>query len=86
VLPLSQTLLRDGLTFSSLLFLALLVCLQPSPLTIYFYDLFSPMYNANLCNEGMDAVVILCAAMLIRYRKEQLRYRLIDQKWGMGNI
>ena len=41
---------------------------------------------ANLCNEGMDAVVILCAAMLIRYRKEQLRYRLIDQKWGMGNI
>ncbi|PUU76371.1 hypothetical protein B9Z19DRAFT_258126 [Tuber borchii] len=35
---------------------------------------------------GMDAVVMLCAAMLIRYRKEQLRYRLIDQKWGMGNI
>lgn len=35
---------------------------------------------------GMDAVLILCAAMLIRYRKEQLRYRLIDQKWGMGNI
>ncbi|RPB01775.1 hypothetical protein L873DRAFT_1675095 [Choiromyces venosus 120613-1] len=35
---------------------------------------------------AMDAVLILCAAMLIRYRKEQLRYRLIDQKWGVGNI
>jgi len=34
----------------------------------------------------MDAALLLSAAMVIRYRKEQLRYRLIDQKWGVGNI
>jgi hypothetical protein len=31
-------------------------------------------------------VMLLCTAMLSRYRKEQLRYRLIDQKWGVGSI
>ncbi|KAL0636068.1 hypothetical protein Q9L58_004974 [Maublancomyces gigas] len=35
---------------------------------------------------GMDAVILLCASMLMKYRKEQMRYRLIDQKWGVGNI
>jgi hypothetical protein len=35
---------------------------------------------------GMDFVLLLCASMLIKYRKEQLRYRLIDQKWGTANI
>lgn len=34
----------------------------------------------------MDAVILLCASMLMKYRKEQMRYRLIDQKWGVGNI
>jgi hypothetical protein len=34
----------------------------------------------------MDVVLLLAAAMLNRYRKEQLRYRAIDQKWGVGNI
>lgn len=35
---------------------------------------------------GLDVVVLLCAAMLINYRKEQARYRLIDQKWGVGSF
>jgi len=35
---------------------------------------------------GLDVAVLICTTMLINYRKEQLRYRLIDQKWGVGNI
>ncbi|KAH0613893.1 uncharacterized protein LAJ45_02422 [Morchella importuna] len=44
------------------------------------------LFTAAFGVVGMDAVVMLCAGMLIKYRKEQLRYRLIDQKWGVGNI
>ncbi|KAI5776157.1 hypothetical protein EDC01DRAFT_625736 [Geopyxis carbonaria] len=44
------------------------------------------LFTAAFGVVGLDVVVLLCAAMMIRYRKEQLRYRLIDQKWGMGNI
>jgi len=44
------------------------------------------LFTAAFGVVGMDVVLLLCAAMLIRYRKEQLRYRLIEQKWGIGNI
>jgi len=44
------------------------------------------LFTAAFGVVGMDVVLLLCAAMVIRYRKEQLRYRLIDQKWGVGNI
>jgi len=44
------------------------------------------LFTAAFGVVGLDAVLILCAAMLIKYRKEQIRYRLIDQKWGVGNI
>jgi len=44
------------------------------------------LFTAAFGVVGLDVVVLLCAAMLINYRKEQLRYRLIDQKWGVGNI
>ncbi|CCX30528.1 hypothetical protein FPQ18DRAFT_364743 [Pyronema domesticum] len=44
------------------------------------------LFTAAFGVVGMDVVLLLCAAMLIKYRKEQLRYRLIDQKWGVGNI
>jgi len=44
------------------------------------------LFTAAFGVVGLDVVVLLCAAMMIRYRKEQLRYRLIDQKWGVGNI
>jgi len=44
------------------------------------------LFTAAFGVVGMDVVLLLCAAMLIRFRKEQLRYRLIDQKWGVGNI
>ncbi|KAF8243427.1 hypothetical protein K440DRAFT_589596 [Wilcoxina mikolae CBS 423.85] len=44
------------------------------------------LFTAAFGVVGMDVVLLLCAAMMIRYRKEQLRYRLIDQKWGVGNI
>lgn len=44
------------------------------------------LFTAAFGVVGMDFILLLCAAMLIRYRKEQLRYRLIDQKWGTGNI
>ncbi|KAA8899416.1 hypothetical protein FN846DRAFT_899924 [Sphaerosporella brunnea] len=44
------------------------------------------LFTAAFGVVGMDMVMLLCTAMLIRYRKEQLRYRLIDQKWGVGSI
>lgn len=43
-------------------------------------------FFATLIFLGLDVVLLLCAAMMINYRKEQLRYRAIDQKWGVGNI
>jgi len=44
------------------------------------------LFTAAFGVVGMDVVLLLAAAMLNRYRKEQLRYRAIDQKWGVGNI
>lgn len=35
---------------------------------------------------GLDVLVLICAQMLMNSRKEQIRYQLIDQKWGVGNI
>ncbi|KAI5809963.1 hypothetical protein DFH27DRAFT_589570 [Peziza echinospora] len=35
---------------------------------------------------GLDFVLILCIAMVIKRRKELLRYRRIDEKMGMGSI
>jgi len=57
-----------------------------SPFANYAERWINLLFTALFGIVGMDAVLILCTAMLIRYRKEQLRYRLIDQKWGMGNI
>lgn len=44
------------------------------------------IFTAAFAIVGMDVVLLLCSSMLIKYRKEQLRYRLIDQKWGTSNI
>jgi len=44
------------------------------------------LFTAAFGVVGMDVVLLLSAAMLNKYRKEQLRYRAIDQKWGVGNI
>lgn len=44
------------------------------------------LFTAAFGVVGLDVVLLLCAAMMINYRKEQLRYRAIDQKWGVGNI
>ncbi|KAF8472616.1 hypothetical protein BDZ91DRAFT_441655 [Kalaharituber pfeilii] len=35
---------------------------------------------------GLDFLLLLCIAMVIKRRKEQLRYRRIDEKRGMGSI
>jgi len=35
---------------------------------------------------GLDFILLLCIAMVIKGRKEQLRYRRIDEKRGVGSI
>jgi len=57
-----------------------------SPFATYAEKTINLLFTALFGIVGLDFTLILCAAMLIRYRKEQLRYRLIDQKWGTSNI
>lgn len=35
---------------------------------------------------GIDAVLVLCVAMVLNYRQEQERYRHIDEKNGLGGL
>lgn len=35
---------------------------------------------------GLDFILLLCIAMVIKKRKEQIRYRLIDEKRGISSI
>jgi hypothetical protein len=35
---------------------------------------------------AVDVILLLCAAMVLKDRKEQARYRLIDAKNGSGPI
>ena len=35
---------------------------------------------------GVDMVLVLCLAMVVKRRKEILRYRRIDEKRGVGSI
>ena len=35
---------------------------------------------------GIDTILVLCVAMVLKYRQEQERYRHIDEKNGMGTL
>jgi hypothetical protein len=35
---------------------------------------------------GIDVVLVLCVAMVLKYRQEQERYRHIDEKNGLGGM
>lgn len=35
---------------------------------------------------GIDAILVLCVAMVLNYRQEQERYRHIDEKNGLGGL
>jgi hypothetical protein len=35
---------------------------------------------------GVDAILVLCVAMVLQYRQEQERYRHIDEKNGLGGL
>lgn len=35
---------------------------------------------------GIDMILVLCVAMVLKYRMEQERYRHIDEKNGMGGL
>ncbi|KAF2785505.1 tetraspanin [Melanomma pulvis-pyrius CBS 109.77] len=35
---------------------------------------------------GIDTILVLCVAMVLKYRQEQERYRHIDEKNGMGGL
>jgi hypothetical protein len=42
--------------------------------------------DIDLVCVAVDVVLLLCAAMVLKDRKEQARYRLIDAKNGSGPI
>lgn len=35
---------------------------------------------------GIDVLLVLCVAMVLKYRSEQERYRHIDEKNGVGSL
>jgi hypothetical protein len=35
---------------------------------------------------GLDAILVLCVAMVLNWRQEQERYRHIDEKNGLGGL
>lgn len=35
---------------------------------------------------GIDVILVLCVAMVLKYRQEQERYRHIDEKNGLGGL
>ncbi|KAL7270299.1 hypothetical protein RUND412_006998 [Rhizina undulata] len=56
------------------------------PFSDYSENWIQNLFTSAFGVVGLDVIMIICAAMLIKYRKEQIRYRAIDQKWGVGNI
>jgi len=56
-----------------------------TPFSRYAERWLNVLFTAAFGIVGLDVVVLLCAAMLINYRKEQHRYHLIDRKWGVGS-
>jgi len=56
------------------------------PFAKYAEHFLNLVFTAAFGVVGLDMVLLLCVAMLIKRRKEILRYRRIDEKRGMGSI
>lgn len=56
------------------------------PFAKYAEHFLNLVFTAAFGVVGLDMLLLLCVAMVIKRRKENLRYRRIDEKRGMGSI
>ncbi|KAF3161632.1 phospholipid scramblase 1 [Orbilia oligospora] len=56
------------------------------PFTAFEDEFFNTVFTALFGIVGLDFVMLCCTAMVINQRKEQRRYRRIDEKRGLGAI
>ena len=56
------------------------------PFAQYAEHFLNLVFTAAFGVVGLDMLLLLCLAMVIKRRKEALRYRRIDEKRGMGSI
>lgn len=56
------------------------------PFALYAENFLNLVFTAAFGVVGLDMALVLCLAMVIKRRKEILRYRRIDEKRGMGSI
>lgn len=57
-----------------------------TPFSSYAEKFLNMVFTAAFGVVGLDVLLLLCLAMVIKRRKEELRYRRIDEKRGMGSI
>ncbi|KAF3936924.1 hypothetical protein ABW19_dt0207211 [Dactylella cylindrospora] len=56
------------------------------PFTAYEDTFYNGVFTAAFGFVGLDVLVLLCTAMVVKNRNEQRRYRRIDEKRGLGAI
>lgn len=56
------------------------------PFSKYSENFLNLVFTGAFGIVGLDMILLLCVAMLVKRRKEILRYRRIDEKRGMGSI
>lgn len=49
-------------------------------------DYLDAIFTAAFGIVGADTILVLCVAMVLKYRQEQERYKHIDEKNGLGGI
>jgi len=56
------------------------------PFSNFANNYLDVIFTADFCIVAIDVILLLCAAMVLKDRKERARYRLIDAKNGSGPI
>lgn len=80
----SPPFVQDGTCTNSLVAAQRGGCIGPfSSFANRYLDL---IFTAAFGIVGVDALLVLCVAMVLQYRQEQERYRHIDEKNGLGGL
>ncbi|KAJ4356061.1 uncharacterized protein N0V89_004088 [Didymosphaeria variabile] len=80
----SPPFVQDGICINSLVAAQKGGCIGPfSSFANRYLDL---IFTAAFGIVGVDALLVLCVAMVLQYRSEQERYRHIDEKNGLGGL
>ena len=56
------------------------------PFSSFTNKYLDQIFTAAFGIVGIDFILVLCVAMVLKYRMEQERYRHIDEKNGLGGI